>query len=170
MMGADYTQWHGIWDLQKSLVEIIRYAAEHDIPEAQAWMASKDPAKFWLYPFFDVPGSAWGIDTIAFRMSDEWTTKLWMNRDGQEGLNAYWAAAYANARALYDAGLLSLDQWVLYELLYENREVESGSVYPLPDLFSVHLAGKAVDDAAGKKYGTGLKLPGRAGWDYTPDK
>jgi hydroxylamine dehydrogenase len=27
MMGADYTQWHGIWDLHYDLIEIINYAA-----------------------------------------------------------------------------------------------------------------------------------------------
>jgi hypothetical protein len=40
-------------------------------------MASDDPAKFWLYPFYDIPGSAWGIDTIAYRMSEEYTTPIW---------------------------------------------------------------------------------------------
>ena len=55
MMGADYTQWHGIWDLQKDLVEIIRYAAEHGLPEGEAWMVSDDPAKFWLYHFTTSP-------------------------------------------------------------------------------------------------------------------
>jgi hypothetical protein len=77
MMAADYTQWHGIWDLQHDLIEIIRFGAEHDLPEAEAWMASDDPAKFWLYPFYDIPGSAWGIDTIAYRMSEEYTTPIW---------------------------------------------------------------------------------------------
>ena len=168
MMGADYTQWHGIWDLQKDMVEMIRYAAEHGLPEAEAWMASDDPSKFWLYSFYDVPGSAWGIDTIAYRLGDDWTTKIWMNRNGQEGLDAYWEAAYANARTVYEAGLLSDAQWKLYQQLYENREVENGNVFPLPDLFQVHLDGKATDDAAASEYGAGLKLPEGGGWNYTP--
>jgi hypothetical protein len=167
MMAADYTQWHGIWDLQKDLVEIIRYGAEHDLPEAKAWMASDDPAKFWLYPFYDVPGSAWGIDTIAYRMGDDWTTKVWMNRNGQEGLDAYWQAAYANVQAIYEVGLLSDEQWALYQRLYENREVENGNVFPLPDLFQVHQDGKAADGAAASEYGAGLELPKKGGWNYT---
>ncbi len=166
MMGADYTQWHGIWDLQKDLVEIIRYAAEHGLPEGEAWMASDDPAKFWLYPFYDVPGSVWGIDTLAYRMSDEWTTKILMNRNGQEGLDAYWEAAYANVQAAYEANLLSDKQWELYQQLYENREVENGNTFPLPDLFKIHLDGKATDDKAGKTYGADLKLPSAGGWNY----
>ena len=168
MMGADYTQWHGIWDLQEDMIEIIRYGAEHGLPEAEAWMASDDPAKFWLYPFYDVPGSAWGIDTIAYRMGDDWTTKIWMNRDGQEGLDAYWQAAYENVEAAYKAGLLSGDQWELYQQLYEDRERENGNTFPLPDLFQIHLDGKAADGAAAQEYGVGLDLPNRGGWNYTP--
>ena len=168
MMGADYTQWHGIWDLQKSLVEIIRYGAEHGLPEAEAWMASDDPAKFWLYSFYDVPGSAWGIDTLAYRMSEEWTTKVWMNRNGQEGLDAYWEAARANVQAAYEAGLLSDQQWSAYEQLYENRERENGNTYPLPDLLQVHLDARAVDNEAASQYGAGLVLPRGGGWKYEP--
>jgi hypothetical protein len=170
MMDADYTQWHGIWDLQKDMVEMVRYAAEHDLPEAVAWMASADPAKFWLYPFCDVPGSAWGIDTIAYRLGEDRTTKIWMNRDGREGLDAYWEAAYTNTEAVYEAGLLSDAQWALYRELWENREVENGNTFPLPDLLQVHLDGKAADDAAAKQYGAGLELPYGGGWRYDPDR
>ena len=98
---------------EHDLIEIIRYGAEHGLPEGLAWMASDDPAKFWLYPFYDVPGSVWGIDTIAYRLGDDWTTKLWMNRNGQEGLDAYWEAAYGNVQAIYEVGLLSGEQWAL---------------------------------------------------------
>ena len=166
MMGADYTQWHGIWDLQGDLVEIIRYAGEHGLPEAEAWMASNDPAKFWLYPFYDVPGSVWGVDLIVYRMADDWTTKLWMNRSGPEGLDAYWQTAYANVKVLGDAGLLSNDQLDLYERLYENREFENGNTFPLPELIRTHMDGKAADGAAAKKHGAGLKLPRQGGWSY----
>lgn len=166
MMGADYTQWHGIWDLQRGLVAIIRYAAEHGLPEAEAWMASNDPAKFWLYPFYDVPGSVWGVDLIAYRMADDWTTKLWMNRSGPEGLDAYWQAAYANVKVLGDAGLLSNDQLDLYDRLYENREFENGNTFPLPELIRTHMDGKAADGAAAKEHGAGLKLPRQGGWSY----
>ena len=133
-------------------------------------MASDDPAKFSLHPFYDVPGSAWGIDTIAYRMGDDWTTKIWMNRNGQEGLDAYWEAAYANVQAAFEAGLLSDEQMALYEELYENREVENGNTYPLPDLLQVHLEGKAADDAQAAKQGAGLKLPGKRGWVYPPEE
>ncbi|HID62311.1 MAG TPA: cytochrome C [Anaerolineae bacterium] len=166
MMGADWTQWHGIWDLQHLLMEIIEYAADHGLPEAQAWMEDPNPDKIYPYKLYDVPGSVWGIDTLAYRLSDEWTTKIMMNRNGQEGLDAYWAAIYDNVKAAYEANLLSDDQWELWQELYENREVENGNVFPLPDLHFQHLEGKNVDGAAAKEYGAGLELPGLDPWDH----
>ena len=138
------------------------------LPEVEAWMASDDPAKFWLYSFYDVPGSAWGIDTIAYRMSEEWTTKIWMNPNGQEGLDEYWESARPNVEAAYEVGLLSDQQWSVYQQLYENRERENGNTYPLPDLMQVHLDGRAVDNAAASQYGAGLVLPRGGGWNYEP--
>lgn len=57
---------------------------------------------------------------------------------------------------------------MLYERLYENRDVENGNVFPLPGLLQVHLDGKAADRVAASEYGTGLKLPEGGGWRYTP--
>jgi hypothetical protein len=101
-------------------------------------------------------------------MSEDWTTKIMMNRDGQEGLDAYWTAAEENVRALYDAGLLSDEQWTLCEELYANREFENGNVFELPDLFETHMKGKAADGAAAKEQGAGFKLPHTGGWNYEP--
>ena len=163
MMGADYTQWHGIWDLQHDLVHLIRYAAEQGLPEAEAWMASDDPAKFWLYAFYDVPGSAWGIDTIAYRQSEEHTTQILANREGWED---YWELAEANVKAAYEHGLLSDEQWKLVEALYADVERENGQIYDLPEAYDVHVAGKAADDEAAKTQVLELELPGRSGWEY----
>ena len=163
MMGADYTQWHGIWELQHDLIEIIRYGAEHDLPEAQSWMASSDPAKFWLYPFYDIPGSAWGIDTIAYRESDEYTTQILMNRDVMPD---YWDRVLANVEALYNQGVLSDDQWAQYQELWENRDVENGQTYPLPPDFQVHVDGLAVDGEATTKQVVELELPYGGAWEW----
>ena len=54
MMGADYTQWHGIWELQQDLVEIITRAAEHGDQEAKEWVKSSHPSKFIPYSLFDI--------------------------------------------------------------------------------------------------------------------
>ena len=40
MMGADYTQWHGVWEIQEDLIELIRWAAEHGDSEAKKWVNS----------------------------------------------------------------------------------------------------------------------------------
>lgn len=163
MMAADYTQWHGIWDLQHDLIDIITYAAENGIPEAEAWMTSDDPAKFWLYPFYDVPGSAWGIDTLAYRSSEEYTTPILMNRGVMDD---YWDRAYANVEALYQQGVLSDDQWALYEELWENLEVENGQVFPLPPDFQVHMDGLAADNQATTQQVVELELPYGGAWEW----
>jgi hypothetical protein len=163
MMAADYTQWHGIWDLQHDLIEIIRYGAEHGMPEAEAWMASDNPDKFWLYPFYDLPGSAWGIDTLAYRKSPEHTTKIMANREGWED---YWDVAYSNVEAAYEHGLLTEDQWELVEKVYADIDRENGQIFDLPDAYDVHQAGKAADAQAVTDQVIEFDLPGRPGWEY----
>ncbi len=163
MMGADFTQWHGIWELQKDLVEIIRYGAEHGLPEAEAWMASDDPAKFWLYPFYDIPGSPWGIDTIAFRKSPEHTTPILMNRDV---LPDYWERVRANVEAAWRNGLLSDEQWELWQELYANLDRENGQIFPLPPDVQVHKDGGKVDDTAVQTQVTEFKLPFGGVWEW----
>ncbi len=162
MMSADFTQWHGIWELQRDLVDIIRYAAEHNLPEAQAWMKSDNPAKYWLYPFFDVPGSAWGIDTVAFRKSPEYTTKILMNR-GE--IPDYWDRVKGNVEAAYKNGLLSAKQWDLWQKLYANLDKENGQVYALPPDVKVHLDGDKRDATAATSQAVEFKLPYGGAWD-----
>ncbi len=166
MMGADWTQWHGIWDLQHDLMHTIQYAADHGLPEAEAWMADSNPDKIYPYKLYDAPGSVWGIDTLSYRLSEEHTTKILMNRNGQEGLDAYWQGIRANVEELYNQGLLADDQWELWQGLYENLDEELGNTYPLPDLHQQHLDGKGTDGAAAGEYGAGLELPGFDSWDY----
>lgn len=43
----------------------------------------------------------------AYRKGDDWTTQIWMNGSDQEGLDAYWEAAYTNVQAIYELGILS---------------------------------------------------------------
>lgn len=63
---------------------------------------------------------------------------------------------------------MTLDELEEAGLFYENREVENGNTFPLPDPMQVHLDGKATDGAAASEYGAGLELPGADGWEYTP--
>ncbi len=163
MMAADYTQWHGIWDLQKDLVEIIRYAADHGLPEAETWMESDNPAKFWLYPFYDIPGSPWGIDTLAFRKSDEHTTKVLMNRDA---LPDYWERVRANVEAAWMNGVLSDEQWEMWQKLYDNRDRENGQIFALSPDVQTHKDGGKVDGTAVKAQVTEFKLPFGGAWEW----
>ena len=166
MMGADYTQWHGIWDLQNDLMEVIEYAAENGLPEAEAWMKSPDPNKFWLYPFYDVPGSAWGIDTIAYRKSDEYTAKILMNRGTMPD---YWDRARANVEAAHHQGVLSDDQWTLWQKLFDDKERQNGQIFALPPDFEIHKAGLAADKEATTQQVLELELPGGPGWVWDED-
>jgi hypothetical protein len=161
MMAADYTQWHGIWEVQRSLVEIIRYGAEHNLPEAQAWMKSDDPSKYMLYPLYDLPGTAWGIDTIAFRKSPEYTTRILMNRDGNAD---YWDKAKANVEAAYKNNLLSAKQWELWMKMYNNRDKELGNAYPLSPEVMKAIDGEKKDNASTINQAIEFKLPAGSVW------
>ncbi len=135
MMGADYTQWHGIWEIQENLAKIIQYGAEHGIPEAVRWTKSKDANKFVkLYPLYDIPGSTWGPSALAFRGN------MPMDR-----LPNYWETVYQNVKKAYEKGLLTDKQWALYEKLYENREAEIGRKYELPKIHDEYMENLRID-------------------------
>jgi len=161
MGGADFTQWHGIWELQKDMINIIRYGADNNLSEARSWMKSDDPAKYWLYPIIDVPGSPWGTDTIAFRKSPEFTTKILMNRDV---VPDYWDQAKANVQAAYKNGLLSDAQWALYQKVWDNRDKENGSVYPLPKDIAIAQDGDKRDATAATTQAADFKMPFGSVW------
>ncbi len=156
MMGADYTQWHGIWELQENLIDMMNWAGDHGLKEAQAWQQDDSPLKFLLYPWYDVPGTAWGISAISNR-------NVWFY--DSNNVEDYWKRAYANTEAAYKAGLLSDDQWALYEKLYENREEEMGLTFDLPPENEEFLAGLKKDKEAVKQVQE-LELPGEAGWVF----
>ncbi|MEW5956866.1 MAG: multiheme c-type cytochrome [Chloroflexota bacterium] len=166
MMAADYTQWHGIWDLQRDLVDIIRYAGEHDLPEAKAWLASPDPNKYWFYPFYDVPGSPWGIDTLAYRKSEEHTTPILVNRSGDD----YWDRAGANVEAAWKNNLISDKQWALWQELYADLDRENGQIFALPPDVKIQKEGDKVDATATQSQVTEFKLPAGGYWEWSPEQ
>jgi len=134
MMGADYTQWHGIWELQENLIKIIEYGAEHGLAEAKQWMESKDPNKFMLYPLYDIPGSTWGPSALAYRGN------MPMDR-----IPGYWEMVRENVKRAYEKGLLSRKQWELYERIYKDREKELGRACALPKVHEKYLENLSVD-------------------------
>ncbi len=134
MMGADYTQWHGIWELQENLIKIIEYGAEHGVPEAKEWMNSKDPNKFIMYALYDIPGSTWGPSALMYR------GQLPMDR-----IPDYWEIVYQNVKAAYEKGLLTDKQWAMYEEIYQNKDKEIGRIYPLPELHEELMKNLKID-------------------------
>ena len=135
MMGADYTQWHGIWEVQENLAKIIEHGAENGVPEAIAWRKSKDPNKFMkLYALYDIPGSTWGESALAFRGN------MPMDR-----LPNYWETVYQNVKTAYEKGLLTEKEWKLYNKIYDNREQEIGRNYKLPKLHDEYMKNLKID-------------------------
>ncbi|GAB4377816.1 MAG: hypothetical protein Kow0042_26080 [Calditrichia bacterium] len=118
MMGADFTQWHGVWELQEDIVKIITWAAEHGDPEAKRWVDSNHPSKFVPYALYDIPGSAWGINVKAN------TTPFVYNNYPD-----YWQRIYKNVEAAYNQGLLSEAQWNLWLKRYKDKDHYLGLKY-----------------------------------------
>ncbi len=160
MMGADYTQWYGIWDLQQNFVDLMNLGADHGIPEAVEWVNSNDPNKFLLYPLYDVPGNAWGICAIAYKGS------LPMTR-----IDNYWEKIYNNVHAVYEHGIITEVQWNLFIYRYENKDKYMGLIYDYPEIhdeFMKALDRDLVDEV--RRQVLDLKLPSESPWRPTRSK
>lgn len=154
MMGADYTQWHGIWELQQGLVELIEWGAEHGDPEATAWVKSKSPTKFFPYKILDMLGNPWGINTESQKTPVLY--KLVPN---------YWEKVKANVEAVFKHGLLSKEQWERWLERYENKDYYLGTKFPEHPIFKEYKARKDVDDKATKEQIIDLALPSPAPYE-----
>lgn len=157
MMGADYTQWHGIWEVQLDLVELITWAAEKGDPEAKRWVNSNHPGKFIPYALYDIPGNAWGINSHAN------TTPFVYNN-----YSDYWERIYKNVEAAHQAGLLSDKQWQLWLKRYNDIEHYNGTKYTKDNdsVYQFYLDRNSVDTEAFKKQAVDLNLPGKPFWKY----
>jgi hypothetical protein len=153
MMGADYTQWHGIWDLQEDLNELLTWAAERGDAEAKQWVESNHPSKWAPYRLYDVPGNAWGINPLAN------TTPFLYNNYPD-----YWDRIYANVKAAFEAGLLSEDQWQFWLKRYENKEYYLGTMFNADSVFNFYKQRDAIDAKAMNEQVIQLKLPGAPFW------
>lgn len=157
MMGADYTQWLGIWEMQEDLVEMITWAAEKGDPEAEKWVKSNHPGKFVPFALYDIPGTAWGISTHT-----NTTPFVYNNYDD------YWDRVYQNVKKAYDEGMLAKDQWELWVERYEEKEHYLGTKYTERNdsLFQHYQELNEKDFRALQKQGVDLDLPGDRFWDY----
>lgn len=151
MMGADYTQWHGVWEVQEDLVELITWAAEHGDSEAKKWVASNHPSKFIPYALYDIPGTAWGISVKAN------TTPFVYNNYAD-----YWDRIYANVEKAYKDGLLSKDQWNLWVDRYENRDHYLGYKYEADSTWNFYKERNDIDIENMNKQVVDFMLPGKS--------
>ncbi|MCK4577539.1 MAG: cytochrome C [Candidatus Marinimicrobia bacterium] len=150
MMGADFTQWHGIWELQEDMGELITWAAEHGDKEAERWVQSNHPTKFAPYALYDIPGSAWGISVKA-----NTTPYVYRYPD-------YWERIYANVETAYNKGLLSKSQWTLWLERYENRDHYLGLKYEADSTFNIYKQHNDKDTKAFMEQVVNLELPGKS--------
>ena len=154
MMGADYTQWHGIWEIQHDLIEMINWAAEHGDKEAEMWQRSTSPTKVIPYKLYDVPGNVWGINTEISKPPFVYQT-----------FPDYWDRVKANVEAAYKQGLLSEDQWELWLKRYEKKDYYMGTQFPEHPKWKLYKERDQKDLASMRKQVIELKLPGRSFWE-----
>ncbi|MFQ5602422.1 MAG: multiheme c-type cytochrome [bacterium] len=148
MMGADFTQWHGIWEIQEDVIELMKFAAEAGYVEALEWVNSNDPAKFIPFALYDVPGSAWGINTQANR------TPFVYNQ-----FPNYWEEVRKNVQAAYKNGLLSEKQWRLWEKRYQDKEYYLGTKFDTQQVFDFYSKRNDLDTRAFQEQVVKQKLP-----------
>ncbi len=155
MMGADFTQWHGIWDLQEDMVELITWAAEYGDKEAEEWVNSNHPSKFAPYALYDIPGNAWGISAKS-----NTTPFLYSYPD-------YWDRVYANVKKAYEEGLLAKDQWDVWEDRYEKKDHYLGLEYAskVDSTWNFYKERNAIDTKAFMEQAVKLDLPGKSYWE-----
>jgi hydroxylamine dehydrogenase len=118
MMGADFTQWHGIWEVQHDLIEVIKWAAEHGDSEAKVIAESVSPSKFITYALYDIPGTPWSINARAN------TTPYVYNT-----FPDYWDRVFANVKTAYEKKLLSQSQWDHWNKRFEKKDHYLGLKY-----------------------------------------
>ena len=150
MMGADFTQWHGVWEVQEDLVELITWAAEHGDAEAKRWVASNHPSKFIPYALYDIPGTAWGINVKAN------TTPFVYNNYPD-----YWDRIYANVEAAFKKDLLTKDQWKLWQDRFENKDHYLGYKYEADSTWNFYKQRNDYDLKSMKEQVIDFKLPGK---------
>ena len=125
MGGADYVQWHGIWELQLDLQEMIAWGAEHGVEEAKKIYESDNPTKFFTYKLYDFPGSVYGIFT---KMQQD-VPMLYKT------IPNYWAKIKANVEEAYKANLLSKDAFDLWMKRYNNMDHYTGEKYGVSEQY-----------------------------------
>lgn len=152
MGGADYVQWHGIWELQHDMQEMIAWGAERGVAEAKKIYESKSPAKFFTYKLYDYPGGLYAVTTPE-QYNVPVLYKIIPN---------YWQKIKANVEAAYKAKLLTKAEWELWLNRYNNRDYYLGKKFPPHPVFKDYNERRKkelVDKNSPLSKVMGLKLP-----------
>jgi hypothetical protein len=152
MMAADYTQWHGIWEVQQDLIEVIKWAAEHGDSEAKVIAESISPSKFTTYALYDIPGTVWGINARAN------TTPYLYNK-----FPDYWDRIFVNVKTAYENNLLSDSQWNDWKNRFNEKDHYLGLKYTseTDSTWNFYKARHEFDLEQMNKQVVDFKLPGK---------
>lgn len=90
--------------------ELIAMAAEKGVHEAEKWAKTDGKDKVWFYPWFDYGGSIWGQSNIIL------TNNYWYAKPD------YWERVKANVEFVYKKGILSDEQWAMWNEWYKEKE------------------------------------------------
>ena len=156
MMGADFTQWHGIWEIQDDVVNLMKFAAGAGYKEAQEWVNSNHPSKFVPFAIYDLPGNAWGVNTRV-----NLTPFIYKNNPD------YWEEVRKNVKAAYERNLLSEEQWNLWEKRYEKKDYYLGTEFDTQDVFDFYKNRNDIDTKA--MFDQAVKQKAPAAKFYKPD-
>jgi hypothetical protein len=154
MQAPDYVQWHGIWELQHNLQEMIAWGAERGVEEAKKINESDSPTKFFTYKIYDVPGGLYSF--VTPEQND--VPMLY------QVIPNYWEKAKANVKAAYKQGLITEETWERWLTRYENKDKYLGKDYAGHEIFQKYNERRKkelVDDDGPLSDAIGLDLPSK---------
>jgi hypothetical protein len=158
MMGADYVQWHGIWELQHNLQEMIAWGAEHGVKEAKEIYESDSPTKFFTYKIYDLPGGIYSQVT-----SEQYDVPMLY-----KVIPNYWEKVQKNVEEAYKQGFLTKARYDRWMERYNNKDKYLGKKYgkhPVMTDYKERLKKELKVEGAPLKKAIGLKLPSPAPYD-----
>lgn len=128
MAAADYVQWHGIWELQHNLQEMIAWGAEHGVEEAKKIYESSSVTKFFPYKLYDLPGSIYSIVT-----PEQFDVPALY-----QIIPDYWEKVKANVEQAYKKGFLTKAKFDRWMERYNNKDKYLGKKYGKHPIFEAY--------------------------------
>jgi hypothetical protein len=128
MAAADYVQWHGIWELQHNLQEMIAWGAEQGVEEAKKIYESSSATKFFPYKLYDLPGSIYSIVT-----PEQFDVPALY-----QIIPDYWEKVKANVEQAYKKGFLTKAKFDRWMERYNNKDKYLGKKYGKHPIFEAY--------------------------------